>query len=213
MAYSTHRRAEVWWGYRCVLSLLEELQENPAADRDIADIGKDFGITVPDFAKIPLPEAPDTAQMDAIFADVKGKTQKMRDNADPKVQNMVEGAVEVTFQEFKKVHGIHPLDLVKQLGARLAQDRVPIDPASPVFAARDDLRAKLQAVQKETVDTIKSVLPPKVPQHEKKVRDNALNAVYRWVVAPDEVNSKACLDNGNEYPDTPPAGLLALSAF
>jgi hypothetical protein len=195
------------------LSLLEELQENPAADRDIADIGKDFGITVPDFAKIPLPEAPDTAQMDAIFADVKGKTQKMRDNADPKVQNMVEGAVEVTFQEFKKVHGIHPLDLVKQLGARLAQDRVPIDPASPVFAARDDLRAKLQAVQKETVDTIKSVLPPKVPQHEKKVRDNALNAVYRWVVAPDEVNSKACLDNGNEYPDTPPAGLLALSAF
>jgi hypothetical protein len=67
-------------------------------------------------------------------------------------------------------------------------------------------------VRKETVDTIKSVIPPKAPGHEKKVRDNALFAVYRWVVAPDEVNAKKCLDIGNECPDTP-AGLLSLSAF
>lgn len=36
--------------------------------------------------------------------------------------------------------------------------------------------------------------------------------MYRWIVAPDEGNSKRCLDIGNECPDTP-AGLLALSAF
>jgi hypothetical protein len=44
------------------------------------------------------------------------------------------------------------------------------------------------------------------------MRDNALDAVYRWVVAPDGENSQKCLDVGNECPDTP-AGLLSLSSF
>jgi hypothetical protein len=125
---------------------------------------------------------------------------------------LVEEAVEFAFQEFKKVHGIHPMDLIKQLGARLNEDPHPIDRNSPIFQEAEKLKAQLAAVQKETVDTIKSVIPPKVPEHEKKLRDNALSAVYRWIAVPDEVNSKACLDIGNECPDTP-AGLLALTAF
>jgi hypothetical protein len=212
LAYVVHRRAGIWWVYRCVHTLIEELQANPATDRDIADIGKDFEVTVPDFAKVPLPDSSDTSQMDAIFANLKPETRAMRDKADPVVMKVVDDAMAVAFGEFEKVHGIHPLELVKQLGARLTQDPVPIDPASPVFIAQVELRAKLQALQKETVATIKSVIPPKVPEHEKKIRDNAMNAVYRWVAVPDEVNSKACLDIGNECPDTP-AGLLALSAF
>jgi hypothetical protein len=76
----------------------------------------------------------------------------------------------------------------------------------------DKLKAQLQAVRAETVDTIKAVIPPKVPEHEKKIRDNALDAVYRWVVSPDAENSQKCLDIGNECPDTP-AGLLSLSSF
>jgi hypothetical protein len=102
--------------------------------------------------------------------------------------------------------------MMRKLVERMKGPSMVVDPASPVFKARDELHAKLQALQKETVDTIKSVLPPKAPAHEKKVRDNALGAVYRWVAAPDDPNSKACLDIGNECPDTP-AGLLALTAF
>ncbi|MDR3170124.1 MAG: hypothetical protein LBU17_00685, partial [Treponema sp.] len=90
--------------------------------------------------------------------------------------------------------------------------RNEVDPNSPIFKAADELKAKLQAVQKETVDTIKSVIPPKVPEYEKKVRDNTLSAVYRWVTAPNAENSQKCLDLGNECPDTP-AGLLSLSTF
>ena len=67
-------------------------------------------------------------------------------------------------------------------------------------------------MQKETVETIKSVIPPKIPAVQKKKRDNALAAVYRWVAAPDAENSQKCLDVGNECPDTP-AGLLSLAAF
>jgi hypothetical protein len=51
-----------------------------------------------------------------------------------------------------------------------------------------------------------------VPAHEKKVKDSAMQAVYRWVVSPDAENSKACLDIGNTCPDKP-AGMLCLSAF
>ncbi|MDR1247996.1 MAG: hypothetical protein LBK63_01720 [Treponema sp.] len=212
LAYGAHRRAGIWWGYRCVLSLLEELRAKPPVDRDIADIGANFDVTVPDFAKVKLPDPPDLSEMNAIFAKLKPETQAMRAKADPVVMKLVDDAMAVAFGEFEKVHGIHPLELVKQLCARLAQDPAPIDPNSPIFVAQAELRAKLQAVQKETVDTIKSVLPPKAPEHEKKVRDNALSAVYRWVAAPDEVNAQRCLEVGNECPDTP-AGLLSLAAF
>jgi hypothetical protein len=74
------------------------------------------------------------------------------------------------------------------------------------------LRAQLAAVQKETAATIKSVLPPKVPAHQKKLSDNALASAYRWVAAPNAENAQKCLDAGNECPDQP-AGLLSLSAF
>lgn len=212
LSYAAHRRAGIWWGYRCVLSLLEELQAKPPEDRDIADIAKDFEVKVPDFAKVKLPDPPDVSEMEAIFAKLKPETRAMRAKADPVVMKLVDDAMGVAFKEFEKVHGVHPIELVKKLGAMLSQDPAPIDPNSPVFVAQAELRAKLQAVQKQTVDTIKSVLPPKVPEHEKKVRDNALAAVYRWVAAPDEVNAKKCLDMGNECPDTP-GGLLSLSAF
>ncbi|MDR0416861.1 MAG: hypothetical protein LBH76_06040, partial [Propionibacteriaceae bacterium] len=68
------------------------------------------------------------------------------------------------------------------------------------------------AVQKDTVETIKSVLPPKVPAHQKKLSDHALAAVYRWVAAPGPENAQRSLDVGNECPDQP-GGLLSLSAF
>jgi hypothetical protein len=212
LAYAAHRRAGVWWGYRCVLSLLEELRANPPKDRDIADIAADFKVKVPDFANVKLPDPPDPSGMNAIFAKLKPETQAMRAKADPVVMKVVDEAVAVAFGEFEKVHGIHPLELVKQLCARLSQKPVTIDPNSPIFAAKADLRAKLQALQKETVSTIKSVLPPKIPAHQKKLSDNALTAVYRWIVAPDAENAQRCLDVGNECPDQP-GGLLSLSAF
>jgi hypothetical protein len=214
LAYICHRRAGVWWVYRCVVSLLEELLVNPAVERDIADIATSFETTVPDFAKVEIPE-PDPKvkeQLLAAQAELEAQHAELRAKADPEMLKFAEDALDVAFQEFKRVHGIHPMDLAKKLIERLPEDHDQVDPNSPIFKAADELKAKLQAVRKETVDTIKSVIPPKVPEHEKKVRDNALSAVYRWVVAPDEANSKACLDIGNECPDTP-AGLLSLSSF
>jgi len=215
LAYISHRRAAVWWGYRCVLSLLEELAVNPAAERDIADIGARFETTVPDFAKVKPPE-PDPAQIAALKAQVAGmeaEYQKARAAVDPEALALVDEAVGVVYQEFQRVHGIHPIELVKKL-ARAAASQSPhrADPASPLFAEAAKLKAQLAAVQKDTVDTIKAVIPPAAPAQERKVRAEALEAVHRWVVAPDDENSKKCLEAGNACADTP-AGLLALTAF
>jgi hypothetical protein len=213
MAYLAHRRAGIWWGYRCVLSLMEELRQKPASDRDIADIGTNFEVKVPDWAKVELPSPPDTSTLDALLAETRARNAELTKEAvDPEVFKFVQDAVETAFQEFKKVHGIHPIDLLKKLGDRVKEDPFKIDPNSPVFKARSELQAQLKAVQKETIETIKAVIPPKTPEHEKKTRDNALNAVFRWAAAPDAENSQKCLDNGNECPDTP-AGLLSLSSF
>ncbi|MDR0684536.1 MAG: hypothetical protein LBF83_05355 [Spirochaetaceae bacterium] len=214
LAYVCHRRAGVWWAYRCILTLLEELAQNPAVDRDIAGIAASFDVTVPDFAKVEPPVIPPEviAKQEEGRAFIEAKRAEARAALDPEMLKYVENAVEVAFQEFKRVHGIHPIDLMKKLAEKCKQDPYKIDPNSPIFQEAAKLKAQLGAVQKQTIDTIKSVIPPKVPEHEKKVRDDALSAVYCWIVAPDEENSKVCLDIGNECPDTP-AGLLSLSAF
>jgi hypothetical protein len=214
LAYTAHKRAGVWWGYRCVVSLVEELRIKPAEDRDIDGIATSFKTNPPDFAKVEIPKI-DPKVMEGFqtsLADLQAQHEAYRAKADPAMLKLAEDSVETAFQEFKRVHGIHPIDLMKQLAVRINEDPNKISPNSPIFKAADELKAKLQTVRKETVDTIKAVIPPKVPEHEKKLRDNALYAVYRWIVAPDEANSKACMDIGNECPDTP-AGLLALSSF
>jgi hypothetical protein len=214
LAYIAHRRAGVWWGYRCILSLLEELAVNPVVERDIAEIGASFDMKAPDWAKVEIPE-PDPAIMEqakAQLAQLHEENQRLRAQADPAMLKLVEEAVEVAFGEFKRVHGIHPMDLMKKLGERLNEDQDKIDPNSPILVETKKLKEQIQAARKEAVETIKAVLPPKVPEHEKRLRDNALDAVYRWVVAPDAENSRKCLDVGNECPDTP-AGLLSLSSF
>jgi hypothetical protein len=214
MTYAAHRRAAVWWLYRCVMSLMEEILLNPAGERDIATIGINMEPEVPEFAKIELPK-PDPAlleQVDALVADTKAKIQKANAMLDQEMLHYVEEAVEVAFQEFKRIHGIHPIDLLKQIGAKLLEPRHQIDPNSPIIVEAAKLKAQLAAMQKDTVAAIKSVLPPKVPAHQKKLSDNALSAVYRWVAAPDEENSQRCLDVGNECPDQP-GGILSLSAF
>ncbi len=214
LAYVSHRRAAVWWVYNCVLSLYDELAENPAAERDISEIGAKFETTVPDFAKVEPPkDDPETvAKFSAMVDEMTADYQKMRAACDPDLLKYVEDGMEIAYQEFEKVHGIHPMKLMDKLAAKLSEEPFQIDENSPIFKVAEELKSKLQSVRKETIDTIKAVIPPKVPAHEKQVRDDAMQAVYRWVVSPDEINSRKAMNVGNECPDTP-AGLLALCAF
>ena len=213
MAYMAHRRAAVWWAYRCILSLYEELKQVPAVDRDIDSIAPSFEPTVPDFAKIEPPKG-DPAQLNkalAILEETKAALSELKKTVKPEIMAEAEESIQYAFDIFKEANGIDPIEALKK-AIEIEKTPQPVDPESPIFKAAEQLEAQLQTVRKETLDTIHAVIPPKVPEHEAKVRDNAMQAVYRWIVSPDEINSKKALDVGNECPDTP-AGLLSLTAF
>ena len=213
LTYMAHRRAAVWWGYQCVLSLMDELKQAPAEERDIDSIATSFKPEVPDFAKIepakPTPEQIKQAQ--ASLDKMKQEVASLRELADPAALAEVEEALDYAFGLFKERHGMTPIEMV-QKAVEMEKNKMQVSPDSPIFKAADELKSKLQTVRKETLDTIHAVIPPKVPAHQKKQSDNALQAVYRWVVAPDGSNAKKAMDIGNECPDTP-AGLLSLCAF
>ncbi|MBR4126464.1 MAG: hypothetical protein IKR09_02665, partial [Alphaproteobacteria bacterium] len=213
MAYMAHRRAAIWWAYQCLLSLNEELETVPAEDRDIDSIAPSFEPTVPDFAKIEPPKG-DPAQLNkalAMLEETKAALNDLKKTVKPEIMAEAEESIQYAFDIFKEANGIDPIEALKK-AIEIEKTPQPIDPESPIFKAAEQLEAQLQTVRKETLDTIHAVIPPKVPAHEAKVRDNAMQAVYRWIVSPDEVNAKKALEVGNECPDTP-AGLLSLCAF
>ena len=83
------------------------------------------------------------------------------------------------------------------------------------------LPAMLEGKRKEILGTVKAAHPEKFPASpealaliradEKKRSDEALQAVWRWIVSPDERNTALALAAGNAVPGTP-EGLLAYAA-
>lgn len=216
MGYVGHHRAVIWWGYQCALSLMEELKKNPAPAVDIDNIGKSFEPEVPDFAKVEIPKITpeETAQIDKNMADLNQKVQELRSKCDPELLGMAEELLEVFYQEFKKVHGHTPLELIEMAGKKYKEEleQGNIDKNSPIFKECEKIKTQLQNVRQETLDTIHAVLPPELPEVKNEQSLKAIKSVYNWILAPDEINAKICLDCGNACPDTP-AGILAYCAF
>jgi hypothetical protein len=223
MAFIAHRRAAVWWGYRCVCSLNDELRQKPPEDFDFEKMPEPPPPPPYFNFDVPKPDPALTASMDAALSGAKGEAAQSAALVNPVMKKYVADGVADAFRAFEAVNGIHPMALLKQLGARMKQDPYAIDPASPIFRMEKELKAKLEAQRAQTIAEVKSahaaagipsslVKNPKLDAHKEKLRGNALAAVYRWVAAPNAENSQKCLDIGNECADSP-AGLLALSSF
>lgn len=214
LAYSMHRRAAVWWGYCCVLSLFEELEKAPADERDISDIGKPAPFNIPEWAQEPPPDPKvGQAAVDSAMKEVNDLLAQVKKMIPSEVQNKFDTVLNEMYSQFKQQYGVMPMDLLQQAIDAYNPDASLIDEAnSPIIKAEKELKERIEQIRLETVDLIKSALPPKDPEHMKKMRADAMGSVYAWVVAPDEINSKKAMDIGNACPDTP-AGLLALTAF
>jgi hypothetical protein len=161
--------------------------------------------------------------MDAAVAGAKSEAAQSAALVNPVMKKYIADGVAQAFAAFQAVNGAHPLTLLKQLGQRMKQDPYAIDPNSPIFRMEKELQEKLAAQRVQIITELKGahaavglqsplIKNPKLGAHKKKLMDNALDAVYRWIVSPDAENSQKCLDIGNECSDTP-AGLLALSSF
>ena len=222
LAYSLHRRAAVWWGYRALITLMEELEANPAVERDIADIGKPKPFDIPDWCKDPnaaAKEAAEAAKQKEVLAkfqaeaeSLKAAIAKAEKSVPPDVLKLRDAVWNRVDADFKKAHGVSIMELVRKAARKANAPLFTIDPNSPIFKMEKDLRAQIEAMRQETVAHIKKVVPPVNVAHRKKLSDNAMQAVWRWVVSPDEVNSKLAYETGNECADQP-AGLLSMTAF
>lgn len=217
LAYDLHRRAAVWWGYLCVIDLLEEIRKAPSKPRDIADIGAPRPFKIPDWAKAPENPKLDPQAVAAIEKELQAKidaVQKQMEAIPQDVRDTVDEMINIFKEEQRKRYGKTLWDVFDELREvfRYDESEVRIDPNSPVFTADKELKDKIEKVRQDTIDTIKSVLPqPDLPKLMKK-KASALDAVYRYVVSPDDENANACLQIGNQMPDEP-EGMLALVAF
>ncbi len=216
LAYAIHRRAGVWWGYRSMMTLIDETGGEPVIERDIADIGKPSEPNIPDFLK-DMPQIEDKPITEADFAEVNAQLAAAKKQVDELVPDYIKDKFNAYMDEFynmfKKEHGYTPLELIDIAISKYNPKESMIDEEnSPVFKAEKELKSNIEKMRQETVDLIKSVVPEKSKEHVKKMQKKALDAVYAWVVSPDEVNSKNAMDIGNECADSP-EGLLCLTAF
>ncbi|MBO6258182.1 MAG: hypothetical protein J6M93_02435 [Succinivibrio sp.] len=215
LAYNSHHRAAAWWGYMCVVDLLKELKIKPANDRDIADIGKPRPLRVPDWAKPPkLPQPDDPSPLLKQIHDARVNLEKMiKDNCPKDILDMINEGMAVADQTWREQAGMTPMECIQKAVDSFKGDVIEIDrDNSPILKAKAELEAKIEKVRQETVDIIKKSLPPVDSAKVSKRKQGALDALFKYIVAPDQVNAQECLKIGNQIPDKP-EGMASLVGF
>ena len=257
IARMTHRRAAVWWGYRCMLSLMEERAavESGAVRREpdelellVREAAAKAGVKLPEgmmsppkdedfdnFCKMPefdidkmlaspKPPPQDDTAIKAASEAVKGKADALRALVPPELST-VYGA------SYAKVDGAYAKAAGQSLSS--AFDRaVALAGESPLtYEVRraDSPELKkiigiadvLETRRKGIIAEIKAAFPEKYPvtpqaamllkADRKRLQDDAVQAVWRWIVSPDERNTTLAMAAGNAAAGTP-EGLLAFVA-
>ncbi|MBQ4246219.1 MAG: hypothetical protein II733_03600 [Succinivibrio sp.] len=222
LSFNMHHRAMAWWGYCCVMSLRKELEEAPAPEVDWDNLGKAKPFEIPDWAKAPVspsdivdPEK--KAELLKQLSDIRQKCEDYKKTFPQKYLDLYSKVESIFIEEFKKKNnGKTPMDLFHEASEKLKNvkpDDVPfVDPNSPIFKARDELRADLEKIRVDTLKTVKAAVPMKNKEELKLQKGNSLDAAYAYICDPSDKNAKACLDLGNLCPDTP-EGLLSLVCF
>ncbi len=219
LSYNLHRRVAVWWAYVCTLDLLCELKRRPAPVQDIADIAAPAPFNVPDWAKVPEedPADPDfEAKLAALNSECE-KIQELMETVPKEARDEADAMLKIFDDAFIKEYGRTPRMVLEELKEMaLSQDmnslfKVDLE-NSPIYKAQADLKEQIEKTRQETIGKIKEALGPVDVEAETENKQSALDAVYKYIVSPDEVNAANCLNAGNQIPDKP-EGLLALCAF
>ncbi len=224
LAYNLHQRALDWWGYCVVLSLMKELQLSPSKPRDIADIGKPKSFSIPDWAKMPEEhEKPlnerfteELAKLESTKQDAEKRAMESLDMAGPETKELFFTVKKAVWDAFKKECGFDPEEfLQKSIDDAIEFSKTHSDfdeTKTPIYKASEELKAKIEKIRQETIDTIKKAVPKKSEEELKTQKASAMDAAYSFIVAPNDANAKRCLAIGNTCPDIP-EGLLCLICF
>ncbi len=229
LAYNLHHRMAVWWGYRCVVDVLTEVLNKPAPVKDLSDVAKPRPMQLPPFvAEMQQQAAQEFAvdpkvmeQLGAAQARLKEIEQQLRQVIPAPLFDFADQALAEQNAKFKQIHGMEPMELlnslIKQAVELEAEEKrtgmsARIDPNSPIFAATKEIEDKVEKIRQETVALVKSALPAVDTEQQTKDKAACLDAVFAYIVAPDEVNAQRLLELGNKIPDKI-EGLLSLVAF
>lgn len=227
LAYNLQHRALAWWGYCCVLSLEQELQEKPAEERKLEDIGKPREFNIPDWAKMPEDNEPELKSVEDVYnipeikkikeelEATRAKAQAEFDKFPQELKDKYYKVKKEVYDQFTKEFGKSPNELLQDL-IKLANDNLnkpDIDmEKSPIFKAEKELKEKIEKVRQETIKSIKAAVPQKSEEEKKEQTSNAMDSAYAYIVAPNDLNAQNCLNLGNLCPDLP-EGLLSLVCF
>lgn len=211
-----HKRVLVWWGYSCILNLLQELREKNVEKVDIAEIGKQREFNVPEWAK-PVEEEPIDPE---LLADLEKKVDQALNQINQTIESVPPEVVQLFYATLDKYEGAIKEETGYTLREQIKQCVEDYNPAasneddsvSPIDKAVKELEEKLEKKRQEIVEQIKDVFPEEPPHYRENLRDSALDAVWLWINSPNEVNTQHCLDAGNACTEHP-AGILALTAF
>lgn len=257
IARMAHRRAAVWWGYRCMLTLMEEreavasgavkrepdelelmvgeaaekagikLPENlmaPPKDEDIDNFCKMPEFNVEKMLADPCPPPQDDTALKAASAAVKSKADALRALVPPELSAAYEASFAKIDSSFAKSTG-QSLSAALD-GSVVAARQSPLTYSvrradSPELKKVLGLADILETKRKGIIAEIKSAFPEKYPAtpeaavllkaEKHRVSEDALQAVWRWIVSPDERNTTLAMAAGNGAPGTP-EGLLAYTA-
>lgn len=229
LAYNLHHRMAVWWGYRCVVDVLTEILHKPAPVKDLSDVAKPRPMKLPPFvAEMQQQAAQELAvdpkvmeQLGAAQARLKEIEQQLRQIIPAPLFDFADQALAEQNAKFRSIHGMEPMELLNSLINQAVELEAEekrtgmsgrIDPNSPIFAATQEIEAKVEKIRQETVALVKSALPAVDTEQQTKDKAACLDAVFAYIAAPDEVNAQRLLELGNKIPDKI-EGLLSLVAF
>ncbi len=221
LAFNLHQRALAWWGYCCVLSVKNELFEIPFEPRDISDIGTHKNPELPEWAKMPEPEKmdyktnPDYIKLQQEISAIKAKNEELIKMLPPGIWERHMELRKNIYEKFKSIVGMDPEEMLADAIKKVEEFKEPAfvnEEKSPVFQMKRELDAKIEAIRKKTVETIKAAVPSKSREELKEQTDNAMDAVYAGITAPTDENATRCLNLGNACPETH-EGLLSLLTF
>lgn len=223
LAYCIHRRVLAWWGYCIVLSLQDELKNSPSQPRAIEDIGKPKPLNVPDWAKMPKQESFDADKIvdqikDTFLNDYSKGIEQMESylkNGGEEVFELYKNTKQEIWNAFRSAAGMDPEEFVLSMmekSREMLKVKDVDEENSPIFKAKKELEEKIEKMRQNTIETIKQAVPVKSKAELLSQQKEALDAAYAYIIAPDEINAKHCLDIGNTCPDIP-EGLLCLVCF
>ena len=196
----------------------------PPTAENIDDFCKGPDVDVRKLLEFPKPPPQDRSALTAATASIREKTGRLRAFVPSAVSAASHASLKRAEETARGLVGFGIAEHYEQMRNMAESGRLTytVDRLNHPMRKRVlELPVKLEEMRKGTLKKIKEAFPEKYPAmpeaalllnaDAKRKSDTAVQAVWRWIVSPDERNTTLALEAGNACAGTP-EGLLAYTA-